>query len=201
MTHASSIRIRFGHWGPVVMAIALALFGMHCGRANRAEPMGVRSPQLEKALREAETDEQRWEAVLDACSAMLEHRSDVPRNVVIKEGLFIPGPVADVILTEYPTITKRLDWSAEDLRQLGDQLESNETTFWDEETTGGCETTRAYYRSSLTYGQVASILLRELTGIEFTDKAQFDQWFAKNEEKLRWDDEARMFVIDEDVGE
>ena len=193
----------------VSVALALGCSGLGCGESrNRATPSGSdeaasaaeSSPEVTayvKSLREASTDQERWEATMEAYRSIA-HRQTAEdleeftkRQVVWSIVVCFPDKTW---LEHYPSITRRVRLQPDDLLKIGASLGSAHKARWC--TTG--PGFRAINVSAATQGEMAAGWLRHLTGVQFSDSAGFAEWYGAHEERLEWDQQQGRFALRND---
>lgn len=174
----------------IVLVAAGAFFLYHFGPSILSSPNGentVNEDAMKKReafrtrLTEARDDDARWVIIHEVFSEDLAESGYGDVESRIKAGLKVIYPGSEDILRIWPGITKRLQWTINDLKEIGASLDSEDRPF--------------LWASQVTQGDISRILLEQLTGKKFKSTAEWNAWFAAKGKELVWDKNACMFTL------
>jgi hypothetical protein len=107
-----------------------------------------------------------------------------------------PDRVGNILWSCYPEVVSRLNWTVQDLEDIGSNIDSEWGDWWGSEyLVDDSQALLTEGASEWSQGELAQKLLTRLVNQNFKTRKQFEEWFSINRDNLAWDPATKMFVI------
>ena len=160
---------------------------------NKGQEKMVRTTLCDQLLA-ARSDEEKWQIVVrrlaPRCPPGKDYESvNIPKpEEAFKEEIVRSGN--EFFLRCYPGIVKRLQFTLEDLENMGRHVDSIQPMPFGVEISD-----RVVAQGEIPHGELVKGWLRVLVGRTFRNKAEFNKWLEENRGSLVWDQSLGRFEV------